>query len=300
MRSQLPVDHAAQTIASLDQLPPPPGVSTQEMLVELRQIVGARPEAVTPRQRQLIAWVRRNADRSPTLDAEHLYDQVAATGEGESIFRSGTDALEAFGYGGLVDALDAWATSRFVGLGCPWAIRRPEAGETVLDLGCGSGVDRTIAERLVGPTGRAIGIDLRGQLLGRAAAGSRAPHVRASAFVLPFPARTVSTTVANGLPPVMSLRTIDDVLGEVARVSRPSAWVQTVVLASGDDVDLDDIDDLLLVNAVRTGKPLCAQFRSAFVRAGLVDVSCTVLPSPFVEGHRPGPVSSVLIMGALP
>jgi len=300
MRAQLPVDHAAQTIASLDQLPPPPGISTQEMLFELRQLVGARPEAVTPRQRRLIAWVRQNADRSPTLDAEHLYDQLAATGEGETIFRSGTDALAAFGYGGLVDALDSWATSRFVGLGCPWAIRRPEAGETVLDLGCGSGVDRTIAEQLVGPTGRAFGIDLRVQLLGPAAARSRGPHARADVLALPLPSGTVSTTVANGLPPLMSLRTIDDVLGEVTRVSRPSAWVQTVVLASGEDLDLGDIDDLLLVNAVRTGKPLCAQYRAAFLRAGLVEVSCTVLPSPFAEGHRPGPVSSVLIMGARP
>jgi arsenite methyltransferase len=46
------------------------------------------------------------------------------------------------------------------------------AGETVLDLGSGGGIDTILAAHDVGPTGRAIGIDLLDEILERASANA--------------------------------------------------------------------------------------------------------------------------------
>jgi arsenite methyltransferase len=57
-----------------------------------------------------------------------------------------------------------------LGLGCGAPIESLglKAGETVLDLGSGAGIDVFLAARLVGPTGRAIGIDMTPEMLSRA------------------------------------------------------------------------------------------------------------------------------------
>jgi len=57
-----------------------------------------------------------------------------------------------------------------LGLGCgnPIAHAELEAGETVLDLGSGAGIDRFLAAREVGPTGRVIGVDMTPTMLERA------------------------------------------------------------------------------------------------------------------------------------
>lgn len=65
---------------------------------------------------------------------------------------------------------------RFRGYGCgsPIVDAAVRPGETVLDLGCGSGVECFIASRLTGPTGRVIGIDMLDAMLRRARAGAEA------------------------------------------------------------------------------------------------------------------------------
>lgn len=61
-----------------------------------------------------------------------------------------------------------------LGLGCGAPIERLElrSGETVLDLGSGAGIDVFLAARLVGPEGRAIGVDMTPEMLSRARANA--------------------------------------------------------------------------------------------------------------------------------
>ena len=79
-------------------------------------------------------------------------------------------ALSQIGY----DAEDAAAIPEGanLGLGCgnPVALADLRAGETVLDLGSGAGIDCFLAARRVGPTGRAIGVDMTPSMLERARA----------------------------------------------------------------------------------------------------------------------------------
>ena len=51
-------------------------------------------------------------------------------------------------------------TASFAGIGNPLAIGPIHPGETILDIGCGAGMDLLLAGKRVGPEGRAIGIDM--------------------------------------------------------------------------------------------------------------------------------------------
>jgi len=67
---------------------------------------------------------------------------------------------------------------RFYGCGSPMEIAGAAAGETVLDLGSGAGIDVFIAARQVGPSGRAIGVDMTDRML--AVAAENRPKVAAA------------------------------------------------------------------------------------------------------------------------
>src|SRR5207249_3202245 len=54
---------------------------------------------------------------------------------------------------------------RFYGCGSPVAAADPKAGEVFVDLGSGAGIDVFIAAKKIGPSGRAIGIDMTGRML---------------------------------------------------------------------------------------------------------------------------------------
>jgi SAM-dependent methyltransferase len=62
-----------------------------------------------------------------------------------------------------------------LGLGCgnPLAWAKPRAGETVLDLGSGAGIDCFLAAHEVGPTGHVIGVDMTPTMIDRARANAK-------------------------------------------------------------------------------------------------------------------------------
>ena len=73
-----------------------------------------------------------------------------------------------------------------LGLGCgnPTALASLEEGETVLDLGSGAGIDCFLAAQAVGPTGRAIGVDMTAEMIDRARENARASGVENVEFRL--------------------------------------------------------------------------------------------------------------------
>jgi arsenite methyltransferase len=69
-------------------------------------------------------------------------------------------------YAGLADVQDpCCGSSTALGCGNPTAVADLHEGETVLDLGSGAGEDVLISARRVGPTGRAIGVDMTDEML---------------------------------------------------------------------------------------------------------------------------------------
>jgi SAM-dependent methyltransferase len=60
------------------------------------------------------------------------------------------------------------AIESFAGTGCPFAMGELTAGETVVDVGSGGGIDALIAARMVGPSGSVVGVDMTPEMLARA------------------------------------------------------------------------------------------------------------------------------------
>src|SRR5262245_19760377 len=79
---------------------------------------------------------------------------------------------EAFGY--TPEELASIPAEANLGLSCgnPTAFASLRPGETVVDLGCGGGLDVFLAAAKVGPAGRAIGIDMTPEMLARARANA--------------------------------------------------------------------------------------------------------------------------------
>lgn len=87
----------------------------------------------------------------------------------------GAGATASLKLGYSQDELAAAPAEANLGLGCgnPQAIAALAAGETVLDLGAGGGLDCFLAARRVGPSGRVIGVDMTPDMVTRARANAR-------------------------------------------------------------------------------------------------------------------------------
>ena len=90
-----------------------------------------------------------------------MYEDVADNPDGEFHFFHGRQAAELFGYPSeWLDRAPSGAVSSFAGVGNPHLRSNVQAGETVLDLGSGAGLDSIISSWSTGPTGKVIGVDL--------------------------------------------------------------------------------------------------------------------------------------------
>src|SRR5215212_5760490 len=100
------------------------------------------------------------------------YGSVARSGLSSE--QEGVRAVaEAFGY--TPEELASIPAGANMGLSCgnPVAFASLREGETVVDLGCGGGLDVFLAAAKVGPRGKAIGIDMTPEMIARAKANAR-------------------------------------------------------------------------------------------------------------------------------
>jgi arsenite methyltransferase len=139
--------------------------------------------------------------------------------------RSSNTAVAAAFYGNEeLTALPAGAATMALGVGHPVKHAELCCGEVVLDLGCGAGIDTLLAARAVGPTGRAIGLDMTSEMVERARSNAReASHDHVEILQglieeIPLPDASVDVVVSNG---VLNLSTRKSrVLAEANRVLR--------------------------------------------------------------------------------
>lgn len=95
-----------------------------------------------------------------------IYKKVAQNPGGKFHFETGRQLAERLGYPkGLLDRIPAEAINSFSGVGYYFHLANLQAGESVIDLGSGSGMDSFIASILVGDTGQVIGVDMTDEQL---------------------------------------------------------------------------------------------------------------------------------------
>jgi SAM-dependent methyltransferase len=156
---------------------------------------------------------------------------------------------EAFGY--TAEELASIPAEANMGLSCgnPTATANLRPGEVVVDLGSGGGLDVFLAAKKVGPTGKAIGIDMTPEMLARArenAARQGLENVEfheATIDNLPLPGGSVDCVISNcviNLAPDKKA-----VLREIARVLNPGGRVAVSDIALKKPLPLEMENDLL-------------------------------------------------------
>jgi len=170
--------------------------------------------------------------REVIFDAvRRMYTDVALIPEREFHFPTGRRACELVGYPAeQLDRVPAAALESFAGVGYPFAAAVIRSGDTVLDIGSGSGTDAFIAAGLVGQGGRVIGLDLteamRDKLRANAAAAGAAnlEVLAGNAEAIPLPDASVDVVSSNGV-----LNLVPDkshAIREIARVLRAGGRLQ--------------------------------------------------------------------------
>jgi arsenite methyltransferase len=230
------------------------------------------------------------ADLTPTVDLRETvrarYAAAAlAAGKGGgccsgSVATTDAAGTEVFGNALYADAdlEGATATAARASLGCgvPTAVADLHEGETVLDLGSGAGTDVLISAARVGPTGKAIGLDMTDEMLDLAranavaAGASNVELVRGTIEDIPLPDASVDVVISNC---VINLSTDKPrVLREAARVLRPGGRFAVSDVIADEDMDAATRADMAQWTGCVAGALTRAEFADALAAAGFVGV----------------------------
>jgi arsenite methyltransferase len=183
---------------------------------------------------------------------------------------------EAFGYS--ADELSSIPAEANMGLSCgnPTATANLRPGEVVLDLGSGGGLDVFLAAQKVGPSGKAIGIDMTPQMIelarknaARAGVANVEFHL-ASIDNLPLPDASVDIVISNC---VINLATDKNkVFREIARVLKPGGRVAVSDIALKRALPAELADDVMSYVGCIAGAIFTADYERGLRDAGFAHV----------------------------
>ena len=219
--------HAGQTFWRATPLPP------GAFPLEVVKISHVPPES----------RVESTADLTPLVTAaiQGLYTQVADQPAKGYHFPLGMQALLHCGYPeDQLRKLPVTATESFAGVGNPHLAKAIRPGNTVLDVGSGSGTDVLFSTLLVGDSGKVYGLDMTPAMIAKArrniaAMGAKnAEIVEGNATKIPLPSATVDAVTSNGV-----LNLVPDkaaAFAEIARVLKPGGRLQLADIVVQSDV----------------------------------------------------------------
>ncbi|MDZ4818141.1 MAG: arsenite methyltransferase [Planctomycetota bacterium] len=203
------------------------------------------------------------------------YGQVARSGLSSQ--QTGVRSVaEAFGYS--TDELSSIPAEANMGLSCgnPTAFAGLRPGEVVVDLGSGGGLDVFLAAKSVGPTGRAIGIDMTADMIdlarknaARVGGGQPPANIEfhlATIDQLPLPDASVDCIVSNCVINLAPDKT--KVFAEMARVLKPGGRLAISDIAIKKRLPDDLSKNLMAYVGCIAGAIQIDEYRAGLLAAG--------------------------------
>ena len=183
---------------------------------------------------------------------------------------------EAFGY--TPEELTSIPAGANMGLSCgnPTATAHIKQGEVVVDLGSGGGLDVFLASKMVGPQGRAIGIDMTPAMIERARANARAGGYTNVEFYestidrIPLPDASVDCVLSNCVVNLAPDKPA--VFREIARVLKPGGRVAVSDIALKRELPEDVAKSVAAYVGCIAGAILIDDYRNGLLAAGFEHV----------------------------
>jgi arsenite methyltransferase len=203
-----------------------------------------------------------------------MYSAVASDPNGDYHFELGRSLAERLGYrADVLDGLPGGAIESFAGVGYFFDLAELRPGESVVDLGSGSGMDVFFASVLVGPQGSVVGIDFTPEQLAKAgrlasAAGFDQVEFRAGRIErVPVEDASADCVISNGVINLSPEK--DRVFAEAARVLRPGGRLAIADIVSEQQLKESIVCDADLWASCIGGAAQEDGYRRAIEAAGL-------------------------------
>ena len=141
----------------------------------------------------------------------------------------------------------AGAATAALGVGNPVRRAGLVAGERVIDLGCGAGIDTLLAARLVVPGGRAIGLDTLPEMLAQGEANAREGGItnvdwlRGELESIPLPEASVDVAISNGVLNLSPRK--GRAMSEIFRVLRPGGRISLADIVLDEELPPEVMTD---------------------------------------------------------
>ena len=167
-----------------------------------------------------------------------------------------------------------------LGCGNPTALAELKAGETVLDLGSGGGIDVLLSARRVGPGGKAYGLDMTDEMLALAEENKRKSELTNVEFLrgdiehIPLPDNSVDVIISNCVINLSGDK--DRVLREAFRVLKPEGRFAVSDVVTRGDVPTAIRESMELWVGCVAGALSEADYRSKLARAGFAGIDVEV------------------------
>jgi len=204
---------------------------------------------------------------------KEMYREVAEEPFKEFHFETGRALAERLGYpSDELDAIPAEAIDSFAGVGYYFDLARVQPGETVVDLGSGSGMDSFIAARQVAHSGRVVGIDMTEAQLAKARrltadhGFANVEFVEAHIEQLPLADSSADIVISNGVVNLAPDKT--KVFAEAARVLRPGGRLALADIVTSVQLPVGVTCDAALWAACIGGAMQRDDYREAIEAAG--------------------------------